>query len=59
MQAQDETLWDEQFAATDDANLNALVASIETEIDAGETLPMFDERGNFIEHSRTTKASRK
>jgi len=30
--------------------LAALIASVEAEIDAGETLPMFDERGEFIAH---------
>jgi len=45
----DEALWDAQFAASDDRKLAALVASVEKEIDAGETLPMFDEQGNFIE----------
>ena len=48
--AADEALWDAQFAATDDDRLAALVASVEVEINAGETLPMFDERGEFIEH---------
>jgi len=48
--AADEALWDTQFAATDDDRLAALVASVEAEINAGETLPMFDERGEFIEH---------
>jgi len=48
--AADEALWDAQFAATDDDRLTALVASVEAEINAGETLPMFDERGEFIEH---------
>jgi len=48
--AADEALWDAQFAATDDDRLAALVASVEAEINAGETLPMFDERGEFIEH---------
>jgi hypothetical protein len=49
--AADEALWDEQFAATDDDKLAALVASVEAEINAGETLPMFDERGEFVEHT--------
>lgn len=48
--AADEALWDTQFAATDDDKLTALVAAIEKEIDAGETVPMFDQNGNFIEH---------
>ncbi len=48
--AADEALWDAQFAATDNDKLAALVAAIETEINAGETLPMFDEEGAFIEH---------
>ena len=48
--AADEALWDSQFAATADDRLAALVASVEAEIDAGKTLPMFDERGEFIEH---------
>ena len=47
--AADEALWDAQFAATDDHKLAAIVASVEKEIEAGETLPMFDERGEFIE----------
>ena len=48
--AADEALWDAQFAAADDDKLAALVASVEAEIDEGKTLPMFDERGEFIEH---------
>lgn len=46
----DEALWDTQFAATDDNKLAALVAAIETEIDEGRALAMFDEYGEFIEH---------
>ncbi len=48
--AEDEALWDAQFAATDDEKLAALVDPVEAEINAGKTLPMFDERGEFIEH---------
>lgn len=48
--AADEALWDSQFAATADGQLAALVASVEAEINAGKALPMFDERGEFIEH---------
>ena len=48
--AADEALWDAQFAATDDGKLAALAASVEAEINEGKTLPMFDERGEFIEH---------
>ncbi len=48
--AVDEARWDVQFAATDDAKLAELVASVEAEINAGKTLPMFNERGEFIEH---------
>jgi hypothetical protein len=45
--AADEKLWDEQFAATSDEKLAALVALVEAEIEAGQTLPRFDERGEF------------
>jgi len=48
--AADDALWDAQFAATDDVKLAALLASVEAEIVAGETLPMFDARGDFVEH---------
>ena len=48
--AADEALWDAQFAATDDDKLAGLVASVEAEINDDKTLPMFDERGAFIEH---------
>jgi len=48
--AADEAIWDVQFAATDDAKLSALVALVEAEINEGNTLPMFDKRGKFIEH---------
>lgn len=48
--AADEALWDAQFAATADDKLAALVTSVEAEINEGKTLPMFDERGEFIEH---------
>ena len=48
--AADEALWDTQFATTADDKLAVLVASVEAEINAGKTLPMFDERGEFIEH---------
>jgi hypothetical protein len=30
--------------------LAALVAAVEAEISEGKTLPMFDERGEFIQH---------
>ncbi len=48
--AADEALWEAQFAATDDEKLAALVAAVEAEMNEGETLPMFDEDGEFIEH---------
>ena len=48
--AVDETLWETQFAATDNGKLAALVAAVEAEISEGKTLPMFDEHGEFIEH---------
>ena len=48
--AADEARWDAQFAATNDDRLAALVASVEAEINEGQTLPMFDEHGEFIEH---------
>ncbi len=48
--AADEALWDAQFAATEDDKLAALVTSVEAVINEGTTLPMFDERGEFIEH---------
>jgi hypothetical protein len=48
--AADEAIWDAQFAATDVAKLDALIASVEAEINDGKTLPMFDEQGEFIEH---------
>jgi len=47
--AADEARWDAQFAATKDDNLAVLVASVEAEIKKGRTLPMFGERGEFIE----------
>jgi hypothetical protein len=47
--AADEALWDVQFAATDNDKLTALVASVEAEINEGKTVPMFDERGEFVE----------
>jgi protein-tyrosine phosphatase len=50
--AADEALWDAQFAATDAAKLDALIASVEAEINEGKTLPMFDERGEFIESNK-------
>ncbi len=46
----DEAVWSAQFAATDAAKLDALIASVEAEINEGKTLPMFDERDEFIEH---------
>lgn len=48
--ATDEALWDRQFAATSDDKLVALITAVETEINAGKTLPMFDEHGELIEH---------
>ncbi len=45
----DEALWDAQFAASADDKLAALVSVVEKEIAAGETFPMFDEQGNFVE----------
>lgn len=47
--AADEARWDTQFAATDDDKLVALIAAVETEINEGKTMPMFDEHGEFIE----------
>ncbi len=46
----DEAQWSAQFAETDDEKLSALIASVEAEIDEGNTMPMFDEHGNFVEH---------
>lgn len=48
--AADEALWDTQFAATDDDKLKAMIAAVETEINEGKILPMFDEQGEFTEH---------
>lgn len=45
----DEALWDAQFAVTDDDKLAALVASVEAEINEDRTVPMFGERGEFVE----------
>jgi len=47
--AEDEALWDEQFAATDNDRLAALAASVQAQINEGRTVPMFDERGEFVE----------
>lgn len=47
--AADEAQWEAQFAATDDAKLAALIASVEDEIGENKTEPMFDEGGEFIE----------
>lgn len=47
--AADEALWDSQFAATPESRLDALVASVEAEIQAGKSRPMFDDRGAFNE----------
>jgi hypothetical protein len=43
----DEARWEAQFEATDDDRLAALIAAVEAEISDGQTLPMFDERGEF------------
>ena len=48
--AADETQWDVQFAATDDGKLAELIALVEAEIKEGNTTPMFDEHGKFIEY---------
>ncbi len=47
--AEDEALWEAQFAATNDEKLASLTASVETEITEDKTLPMFDKHGEFIE----------
>ncbi len=47
--AADEAVWEAQFAASEDEQLTRLAASVEEEINAGSTLPMFDEHGKFIE----------
>jgi hypothetical protein len=47
--AADEALWEAQFAATDNGKLAALVATVEAEINEDETLPMFNEHGEFVE----------
>ncbi|WP_322822952.1 hypothetical protein [Chloroflexus sp.] len=46
----DEALWESQFASTDDSKLAELIAAVETEINEGKTLPMFDEYGKFLEY---------
>jgi hypothetical protein len=48
--AKDEALWDAQFAVTSDEKLASLIASVESEMEEGETFPMFDKRGEFVEH---------
>lgn len=48
--AADEAHWDAQFAATDEDKLAKLIASVEGEISENKTQPMFDDRGEFIEH---------
>ena len=45
----DEALWDKQFVNTSDEKLSALIASVETQISEEEPLPMFDEKGSFVE----------
>ena len=45
----DEALWDAQFANTDDARISELVNMVNAEIQAGNTYPMFDDKGNFTE----------
>ncbi|MCS6909193.1 MAG: hypothetical protein NZM11_01285 [Anaerolineales bacterium] len=47
--AADEALWDAQFAATPESRLDALVTSVEAEIQAGKSRPMFNDRGVFNE----------
>jgi hypothetical protein len=49
--AADEAIGDAQFVATDAAKLDALIASVEAEINEGKTFPMFDEQGEFIERN--------
>lgn len=46
----DELEWEARLAATTDAQWDRMAAMVRQEIAAGETLPMFDERGNWIEH---------
>ncbi len=46
----DEIEWSARFAATTDAQWDRMAAMVRQEIATGETLPMFDERGNWIEH---------
>ncbi len=48
--AEDEAMWDAQFAATDDIKLAELAESVEKEINEGKTSPMFNDRGEFAEH---------
>ena len=45
----DELLWNIQFSRTSDEALAALAAAVEKEIEEGRIMPMFDEKGNFIE----------
>ncbi|MBF0376650.1 MAG: hypothetical protein HQK72_04115 [Desulfamplus sp.] len=45
----DEELWKAQFAKTSDDKLANLVKLVETEIDKGATMPMFNKNGDFIE----------
>ncbi|MCL4830966.1 MAG: hypothetical protein KJZ86_00960 [Caldilineaceae bacterium] len=48
--AADETLWESQFAATEDDKLAELIAAVEAEISEGKTFPMFDMQGEFNEY---------
>lgn len=45
----DEALWNKQFAATSDDKLTVLIAAVEAKINVGNSRPMFDEHGNFVE----------
>jgi len=50
-ESEDDQLWDELFASTNDAQLESLMESVEAEIEQGDTFSMFDEAGNFIERA--------
>ncbi len=47
--AEDEARWEAQFADTSDDELVRLIKNVEAEISQGDTFPMFDASGAFIE----------
>jgi hypothetical protein len=49
--AEDEAKWEAQFATTSDEKIQALIAAVEADINAGQVESLFDNNGDFLERN--------